>query len=58
MGMLILKTEINYTCNIYIFFLIIVFFRMSHFGQYGHYGQSEEPEDEPHDIYINALLPN
>ena len=23
---------------------------MSHFGQYGHYGQSEEPEDEPHDI--------
>ena len=27
---------------------------MSHFSQYGHYGQSEEPEDEPHDI--NAML--
>ena len=27
---------------------------MSHFGQYGHYGQSEEPEDELHDI--NTML--
>ena len=27
---------------------------MSHFSQYSHYGQSEEPEDEPHDI--NTML--
>ena len=55
MGMLIskLKKKLNRHVKIY-FFLIIIFFRMSHFGQYGHYGQSEEPEDELHDI--NAML--
>ena len=53
--MLILKLKIKIIRHVIIyFFLIFIFFRMSHFGEYGHYGQSEEPEDEPHEI--NTML--
>ena len=53
--MLILKLKIKLIRHeIIYFFLIIIFFRMSRFGQYSHYSQSEEPEDGLHDI--NAML--
>ena len=53
--MLISKLKIKIIRHVIInFFLLIIFFRMSHFGQYNHYGQSEELEDEPHQI--NAML--
>ena len=53
--MLISKLKIKIIRHIINFFLfIVIFFRMSHFSQYSHYGQSEEPDDEPHEI--NAML--
>ena len=53
--MLITKLKIKIIGHVIInFFLIFIFFRMSHFGEYSQYGQSEEPEDEPHEI--NAML--
>ena len=52
--MLISKLKIKIIRHVIInfFLFIIIFFRMSHFSQYGHYGQSEEPDDEPHEINV------
>ena len=54
--MLISKLKIKIIRHVIIyFFLVFIFFRMSHCGEYGHYGQYEEPEDELHEINIMLM---